>query len=429
MRRIGKWFYIVLSMVAVAACSGGGDPAPENLSLLAVNVNGGALANGAENLPTEFQLELAFSAALNTAKFESAFSLIGGTGNPSYTITYANASSKAIVSISNLDYNTVYDLELSAGVLGNNGQSLQNGLALSLEDASQNTGNFKFYSTHPIYLENAEWEKLKYAVIVVHGANRDADNYYNWLLSALTNNGLLENTILISPEFISSTGATTDDLYWNSDWREGQKSTSNAKISSFEAIDALLNRLSDKTVFPVLEKVIVTGHSSGALFTQVYGATNVTESSSNHLSFDYVVANSQYFYYPDNQRYNEQNNQFYTPTGCGTYNHWPLGYAGAPSYVTTRTETEIDANLLGRNFTYFLGNGTGSDSALNTSDCGAVLLGSSRLKRGEHIYNWLQTQYSGQNSSTKVIVNGIGHDGQGMYQSNNFKSLLETLLK
>lgn len=456
MRRIRKWFYIVLSMVAVAACSGGGDPAPENLSLLAVNVNGGALVDGAENLPTDFQLELAFSAALNTAKFESAFSLTGGTGNSSYTITYANASSKAIVSISNLDYNTVYDLELSAGVLGNNGQSLQNGLALSfttqedevirgmapctsasqdcyrsvsLEDASQNTGNFKFYSTHPIYLENAEWEKLKYAVIVVHGANRDADNYYNWLLGPLTNSGLLESTILISPEFISSTGAATDDLYWNSDWREGQKSTSNAKISSFEAIDALLNRLSDKTVFPVLEKVIVTGHSSGALFTQVYGATNVTESSSNHLSFDYVVANSQYFYYPDNQRYNEQNNQFYTPTGCGTYNHWPLGYAGAPSYVTTRTETEIDANLLGRSFTYFLGNGTGNDSALNTSDCGAILLGSSRFKRGEHIYDWLQTQYSGQNSSTKVIVNGIGHDGQGMYQSNNFKSLLETLLK
>ncbi|MFT7269903.1 MAG: hypothetical protein ACI905_002128 [Roseivirga sp.] len=453
MRKIANWTCAVLLLMA-SACSGGGEPTPEPLSLIGSSMNGGPINDGATNVPIDVQLEFTFSAALNIAQFEAAFSVIAATDNPTYRINYANASSKAVISLSGLNSSTLYNLQIVQGQLGANGQSLENSInisfttvsdgivrqmapctsvsqdcyrTVSLHDAAQNSGNFNFYSTYPIYLENAEWENLKYAVIVIHGANRDANNYFNFLLNPLNSNGLLDNTILISPEFESNSAASNNDLSWNNDWREGQKSNSNAKITSFEAIDALITRLSDKTAFPALEKVIITGHSSGALFTQVYGVANVVAPTFDHLSFDYVVANSQYFYYPDNQRYNEGNNQFYTPTGCNTYNHWPLGYVNAPAYVTTRTESEIDANLLTRKFTYFLGNGTGNDSALNTSDCDAILLGSSRFKRGEHIYNWIQTQYAGQNNSSKVVVNGIGHDGQGMYQSTDFKNLISNI--
>lgn len=457
MRRIGNWWCTIV-FIAVFACSGNGDPAPDPLLLIAANVNGSTLSDGALNIPVEAQVELVFSAALNATQFESALNITGAAGSTTFSISYANASSKALISLSNLAYNTVYTIKVNAGPLGSNGQSLSNAIDLSfttiedgtirqmapctsasedcyrsvtLQDDSQNTGDFSFYSTYPIYLENAEWENLKYAIVVVHGANRDADNYYSWLLNPLNSEGLLENTILIAPEFKDNTAASGNQLYWNNDWREGQKSISTAKISSFEAIDALLERLSNKEVFPVLEKVIITGHSSGGLFTQVYGVTNPTETStsSSHLTFNYIVANSQYFYYPDNQRYDEQNSQFFTPTGCPTFNHWPLGFISSPSYASVQGENKIDDNLLERKFTYFLGNGTGADPALNMNDCAAVLLGSSRFKRGEHIFSWLGTQYNGQHNSTKVVVNGIGHDGQGMYQSGDFKTLLNDILE
>ena len=432
-------------------CGGNDDPKPA-LTLLAANINGGALVNGATGVPVESTVELVFSAALDIPKFENAINISSAAGKATYEVSYTNASSKVVIDFTGLSYNTAYTVSVSAGTLGSGGQALQSDVSytfttqeddvirtmapctsasqdcyrtVALQDDTNTSGDFGFYANYPIFLESAEWEALEQAIIVVHGANRDADNYFTYLSSTLSGEQLQANTILIAPEFKGSGNAT--DLTWGSDWREGQRSNSTAKLGSFEVIDALIERLSDRTAFPVLEKVIITGHSSGALFTQVYGATNVAETDS-HLSLDYVVANSQYFYYPDNQRYDEQNSQFYTPTGCSTYNMWPMGYAGAPAYVTSRTDAEIDANLLGRSFTYFLGNGSQADGALNTTNCAAVLLGSSRFTRGENIFRWLETEYAGQHNSTKAIVEGIGHDGQGMYQSNEFKALLGELL-
>lgn len=447
--------YLILLILVLCGCGGGDDTVPEEITLLGINANGGSISNGATNIPIDSQVEFVFSVTLDASKFQSALTVTASSGTPEFSINYANASSKAILDFEALEYETQYEIRIKAGTLGANGQALSQDVVLSfttvedgvvrempactsasqdcyrsvtLQDASQNNGSFNFYANYPIYLENAAWEKLKYAIIVVHGANRDADNYFNFLINPLNGEGLMESTILISPEFKDNSSASSNDLFWNNDWREGQRSTSTAKISSFEAIDAIITRLSDREVFPVLEKVIVTGHSSGALFTQVYGLANQAEPQASHLSFDYVVANSQYFYYPDNERYNEQSNQFFTPSGCASYNHWPLGYTNPPAYVSAQGESQMDANLLGRNFTYFLGNGTQADPALNTNDCGAVLLGSSRFKRGEHIYAWLEAQYSGQHNSAKVMVDGIGHDGQGMYQSNDFKTLLSNLL-
>ncbi|NVK83229.1 MAG: Ig-like domain-containing protein [Cytophagia bacterium] len=454
-KRIGNPLYLILLLLVLCGCGGGEDTTPEEITLLGINANGGSISNGATNIPIDTQVEFVFSATLNTSSFMAALTVTTSSGTPDFSVSYSNASSKAILSFEDLDYETQYEIKIKAAAIGSNGQVLSQDIVLafttmedgvvrempactsasqdcyrtvSLQDASQNSGNFRFYANYPIYLENAQWEKLKYAIIVVHGANRDADNYFNFLVNPLNSEGLMENTILISPEFKDNSTASNNDLYWNSDWREGQKSTSNTKISSFEAIDAILTRLSDREAFPVLEKVIVTGHSSGGLFTQVYGLANQAESQISHLSFDYVVTNSQYFYYPDEKRYDEQNNQFYTPSGCASYNQWPLGYTNPPAYVSAQGETQMDANLLSRNFTYFLGNGSQADPALNTNDCGAILLGSSRFKRGEHIYAWLESEYSSQHNSTKVVVDGIGHDGQGMYQSNDFKTLLGDIL-
>lgn len=443
--------YLFLVVLVMASCGGGGDDSPDPITLISATMNGSTLTNGASNVALQVQIELTFSSALDATAFESAFTLSGGATTPGYSISYTNASSKAVIAVTGLAFSTNYTLQVAAGVIGSEGQSLESAVSfgfttmddgvvrsmppctsasqdcyrtVSLEDNAQVSGNFSFYSNYPIYLEEAEWEDLKYAIIVVHGANRDADNYFSYMTSTLNSESLQESTILISPEFKASGDAGNDDLYWNNDWREGQSSTSSARLSSFEAIDALLERLSDRVAFPVLEKVIITGHSSGALFSQVYGAANTAEPMYEHLSLQYIVANSQYFYYPDNQRYDEQNNSFYQPTGCNTFNHWPLGYTTAPAYVSTRTDAQVDANLLSRDFVYLLGNGSGADPALNTSDCGAVLLGSSRFKRGEHIFDWLETQYSEQHNSTKTIVNGIGHDGQAMYQSTEFRAVL-----
>ncbi|MCB0586470.1 MAG: Ig-like domain-containing protein [Phaeodactylibacter sp.] len=427
------------------------------LSLLAITANGINLVDGAVNVPVNATFELSFSAALDAEKFESAFSLATASGMAQPGFSYSNATSKVVVSASGLAFNTAYQLKVSGGVLGQNGEVLDKevslnfttvdgGVVTEMEPCIAATGacletaaitneagaaaNFEFYSSFPAYQENARWEKLKYAVIVAHGQNRDAGNYFTYLMATLRDEGLEDNTLLMAPFFKSASGAGSGDLHWNtSGWREGQNSDDATGISSFEVVDQLLARLADKAHFPVLEKVIITGHSSGALFTQAYAAANQAEGLYPDVEFHYIVANSQYFYYPDDVRYDESTGQFVEPAGCPAFNHWPLGFVDPPDYLSGVEENTVDQQIVERQVVYLLGSSdTSTSGTLNTADCEAVFLGSNRFKRGEHLYSLMQANHSDAHNSRKIVVNGVGHDAQAMYQSMAFRTLLRELL-
>jgi hypothetical protein len=199
-------------------------------------------------------------------------------------------------------------------------------------------------------------------------------------------------------------------------------------LSSFEAIDAIIDQLSNKDRFPVLKKIVLTGHSSGAAFTHVYAGANKSAAKHTALDFEYVVANSQFFYYPNDQRVNEANNQLYAPAGCSAYDIWPLGFNATPAYLAGVNSSTFNSQFSSRKVTYLLGNGSQSDPTLNTVDCENTLQGSSRYKRGENMYRFMEQTYPGIHNHKRAIVNGIGHDGQGMYQSSEFKTLLPQLL-
>jgi len=87
----------------------------------------------------------------------------------------------------------------------------------------------------------------------------------------------------------------------------------------------------------------------------------------------------------------------------------------------------FDERFVNRSITYLLGNGTGTDSELNTTDCEAVLSGSSRYKRGENMYLYMGLKFP-SNNHKKTVAQGISHDGQAMYTSPEFKSLLTQLI-
>src|SRR5262245_58803917 len=59
------------------------------------------------------------------------------------------------------------------------------------------------YRTYPLDTRN---EKITRALIVVHGAGRDADNYFRTALAATFLAGALEDTVVISPRFASNNG-------------------------------------------------------------------------------------------------------------------------------------------------------------------------------------------------------------------------------
>ena len=427
---------------------------PSTIDALSITINGSNLTNGADQIPIMSTIVMVFSSAIIPTNFESEFSVTSASGPQPYTLSYANANSKVNILLS-MDYATTYTLQLGTGPIGINGEKLKDALEIlfttqeddvirsmapcvSVQDCkrkvmlngSLGAGEFEFYSNYPIYLENAEWENLTQALIVVHGASHNPEDYYTYLTNTLNAESLSESTVLIAPFFRPDATNSPDDFYWSSTgWRDGKESSNTNKISSFQVIDELINQLSDKLRFPVLDQIIITGQSSGGLFTHVFAPANKSELIHPEISFDYIVSESQYFYYPDGRRVNESNNQLYTPAGCSGYEVWPFGFNSVPPYLASQNSNTFNQQFVDRSITYLLGNGNGSDGALNTTDCSATLLGSTRYQRGENMFHYMQLAFPGGHNHAKTVVNGISHDGSAIYQSPEFRALLNDLLQ
>jgi hypothetical protein len=400
-------------------------------------------------VPVNSIIEVAFSSEIMPSKFENLLAISTGSADLGYTVSYSNVSSKAIIALAQMDANTTYTLLIAAGDLGPNGEYFQSGLTVSYDtgfgktpcltgtdDCIQtiqlpnNSGaqfNFDMYSNYD-FIDDTEfiYNSINKLVIVVHGLTRNANDYFSYMATSLQSIDMEENTLLISPYFKDNAVAASDDLYWDTRWREGANSgNTNASISSFTVMDAIIEKVVNSGNFPNLTTIFVTGHSSGAAFTQHYALANRAENIHTNIDFEYGIANNQYFYYPDGARYDESTQQFVTPTGCSGYNFWPYGYEFSVPYLEGIEQSVITEQQVTRNTTYLLGsNDTSTSGSLNTTDCQAILLGENRLKRGENMYLYMQTFYGATNNHEKIIVNNVGHDANGMFNSSEFQQYI-----
>lgn len=292
------------------------------------------------------------------------------------------------------------------------------------------TAVFNFYRNYPIMNDTAIWGNIKQAIFVVHGQNRDANNYFTYMTSSLNSADLLDSTLLIAPKFQDNTQAGPGELFWPNDWRAGALSGNpSVKISTYSILDSLIDILSNKEQFPFLEKIIITGHSSGALFTHTYALASEIENQYD-FSLEYIVANSQYFYYPLDLRYDSDSGEFITPSNCDEYNEWPFGFESPVEYLASKSREDLNVSFINKKITYLLGtNDTQTSGSLNTNNCGAVLLGEHRFNRGENMHLFMETFYPGEHQHQKKLVVGIGHNGNSMYNSNSYKELMLQIFK
>ncbi|NCO62794.1 MAG: Ig-like domain-containing protein [Flavobacteriales bacterium] len=446
-----KLFVSVFLLLLFTGCSNDSNEYVfREINVFSLTIEGGKITSGIDNISINPKLRFVFSRSLDAASFEQALKINSSSGFTIAAIEYMNNSS-AVEVLLNLDYASSYEVMLE-GAIGINGGVLTKPINFSFKtqiddtiyerppclntaDCLQSTlishttgqGNFDFYANYPIYEENAKWQNLEKAVIVVHGASINPDDYYSYMTTTLEALNISEKTVLIAPDFKSS-AVSSGDLYWSSlGYRDGKTSNGTTQISSFEVLDILINRLADKNFFPVLNEIIITGQSSGGRFVHTYAAGNRSESTHPDIHFEYIVSESQYFYYPTNERIDEQTNNLYTPTNCNGLQFWPFGYELAPDYVNVLDKTVFNDRFVNRSITYLLGNGSGSDSELNTTDCEAVLSGSSRYQRGENMYLYMGLKYPNHNHK-KTIAQGVSHNGSAIYTSPEFKSLLTQLL-
>ncbi|MGJ3234909.1 hypothetical protein [Marivirga sp.] len=297
--------------------------------------------------------------------------------------------------------------------------------SIPIKSEAGRTAVFNFYRNYPIMNDTAKWGNIKQAVFVVHGQNRDADNYFNFMTSSLNSSNIMDSTLLISPHFKNNSQVGPGELFWPNDWRSGALSGNpSVKISTYSLLDSLIDIISNKDQFPFLEKIIITGHSSGALFTHTYALASEVEEL-YEIDFDYIVANSQYFYYPLDVRYDANSDSFTTPNECENYNDWPFGFESPVEYIASKNREELNEKFIRKKITYLLGTSdTQTSGSLNTNNCAAVLLGEHRFNRGENMQLLMETFYQNEHNHQKKLVQNIGHNGNSMYNSNSYKELM-----
>lgn len=424
------------------------------IELISYSVDGATINGTLLDVHIAPEVIFVFSAQVDPSAFASALRIVGGGSPVDYSLTFSNAASKVAATMS-LAYNTAYTITIDTTPIGTRGERLAEPLIFDFVTAADDlirsmqpcinvgdclrsvqlqgdlgSGKFEFYSNYPVYEQKAYWENLTQAIFVVHGASHNADDYFAYVTNALRQSDLSESTVLIAPYFKNSGTENPSDFYWaNVRYRDGNLSSNPNKISSFKVIDLLISQLANKERFPALKKIVITGQSSGGLFTHVYAPANHAEATYTDIAFHYLVGESQYFYYPDGQRISEVTNSLYTPDDCLTHEFWPMGYKAIPTYLSGIPKPVFNERFVNRSIYYLLGGGNEIDGSLNTTDCSATLLGDTRYRRGVNMMRYMDLVYPDQHNHLGVVVPDVTHNGMQIYGSQEFQDLLKQLFQ
>ncbi|MCK6370874.1 MAG: hypothetical protein L6Q83_06005 [Gammaproteobacteria bacterium] len=247
------------------------------------------------------------------------------------------------------------------------------GLASGAATAAVNcTHRFPVGASYVPYCSN---DKHGPAVFVIHGTNRNADDYLGYLDDL--------DTLVIAPHFQDS----GPGLYWTSGgWKRGDRSKDAERVSSYEVLDRMVE---------MYHGVAVAGHSAGGQFVTRYAAGTRLQ------GLTFIVANPSSYLYLDGTR----------PVGgdCPDYNEYKYGLEDPNDYMGGG----IARDYAERDVIYMLGSlDTKVDKYLDTS-CEANRQGRNRYDRGLKFFDHLARHF-GRPVHRKVIVNGVGHSPSRM---------------
>lgn len=273
------------------------------------------------------------------------------------------------------------------------------------------------FRTFPLTETNAA---LEAAIVVIHGVNRNADEYFAGMIKAARTVGELDRTLIISPHFKTADDAVAkNELYWESGWKRGDPSVTFAtQVSSFEVMDKILQTLADKKRFAHLKRVVVTGHSAGGQFTGRYAAGSRVENEATEIDFHYVVANPSTYLYLNEERAMPGSLTQFTKvegTSCKEYDDYAYGLKKRNAYMQRVSDEQVTKHLTRRRLTVFVGEADVEVELLDLS-CGANLQGKNRFERGVTYFHYLERLLS-PSTLALVTVPRVGHDFDHMYNS------------
>jgi hypothetical protein len=259
---------------------------------------------------------------------------------------------------------------------------------------------------------------------MIHGAGRDADNYFRTALAAAFLAGALEDTIVISPRFASNDGRGCHDtlaqneISWScsgDSWRSGGVAASDGQLTSYDLMDEILRRLARKEVFPNLKAIVVSGHSAGGQYVTRYEMANQVHDKLG-VPITYVVSNPSSYSYVDPERPAGSNSElrpFGDARNCTTYDRWPYGLQNRSGYTAKLTDDQLKKQLAARPVTYLLGELDTLPLGGFDSSCPAMAQGPTRLARGQSFAKYVNQKYGAQHKA--IVIPLCGHNSRCMF--------------
>jgi pimeloyl-ACP methyl ester carboxylesterase len=296
----------------------------------------------------------------------------------------------------------------------------------------------KVYASHPLDKANPA---IVRALVMVHGAGRNADHYFETSTGAAFLAGALDNTIILAPRFAAGNDKVAErEVLWperGENWRSGGALATDSTYGSFDLMDDILRTLANKKTFPNLTKIVVAGHSAGGQFATRYAMANKVHDKLNGVAVSYVVANPSSYAWPAAERAlptgtadpatadkealgpdgEKVNAEFtYGPfdsTKAPNYNNWPAGLANRKGYTAGVSDDQLRRQLVDRPTTYLLGQVDvlplgGFDSSPN-----AMAQGPTRRARGEAFFKYVNDVLGAKHQA--IIVPECGHNDRCIY--------------
>ena len=284
----------------------------------------------------------------------------------------------------------------------------------------------KVYRSHPLGERN---NAITRAMLLVHGAGRNAGDQFDTLLAGAIIAGTLDDTLLIAPRFASNHQTCGDTIAPNEfnwdcgagrsgGWRTGSPGISHPDTTTFDATDALLVLLADADVFPNLATITVAGFSAGGQFVNRYAMANRVHETLR-VPVTYVVASPSSYVYPDAYRPTAGGafELYADAANCSGYDHWPYGLSELVGYAADLSMRRLREQLASRPVIYLIGElETPEAPALDTS-CPAMAQGRSRLVRGEAYFAYLTEKFGAAHRFD--VVNQCGHSARCVYTANS----------
>ena len=274
------------------------------------------------------------------------------------------------------------------------------------------------YSTHLLTEGHASVNR---GLIVIHGNARDPDNYFLSGLSAVTQGGVSGSTVVVAPYFQTADDAPeSDEPFWSSPgWKRGNLSRPEGpspRVSSYAAIDRIVEKFLDAALFPAIRDVVVTGHSAGGQVVHRYAASSTAQDEGRDgVVFRYVVANPSTYLYLGPERENQAGGFAVPGGGCDDYDEWHYGLQDRNSWAERLEPDTIRALLSRRDVRILVGDADTLSASLDVN-CGANLQGPNRYIRGRTIVRFMDSLYAGH-GHREMIVPGVGHSSRSMWLS------------